>query len=237
MGCAGGLWLMIKLPFMFLRAIPWFGAVLRQEAATTTGARAQASYEALTPPAGPEAVAAVLAEITSHDPGFDLAAATSGVVRARGLEHRGGAVVIRVLEDIRLGIGFAVLAYVGARRVSPGRCVAGAAGSGPCQRPRGTRRGRRRPVRPAGIRSRFRRDRVPGRRPGGRGRVRHGPVRLRRPAAAPDHHARVLGDVQREDDHAADRPAPALRPRSSGQPERERHPADPRRELAPGNPA
>jgi hypothetical protein len=39
-GCAGGLWLMIKLPFMILKAVPWFGEVLRQEAATTTGQRA-----------------------------------------------------------------------------------------------------------------------------------------------------------------------------------------------------
>jgi hypothetical protein len=82
-GCLAGLWLMFKLPFMFLRAVPYFGAVLRHEAATTTGERAQVSFEELTPPADRAACAAVLAEVRSHDTRFDLAATARGVVRAR----------------------------------------------------------------------------------------------------------------------------------------------------------
>src|SRR5215469_1326569 len=80
-GCASGLWLMIKLPFMFLRAVPRIGEIVRHEAATTTGDRAQA-YEQLTPAANPDAVAAVLATVRSRDPGFDLDATTRAVVRA-----------------------------------------------------------------------------------------------------------------------------------------------------------
>jgi hypothetical protein len=83
MGCLAGLWLMFKLPFMFLKAVPVFGTVLRYEAATTTGERAQISFEELTPPADRAACAAVLAEVRSHDTGFDLAATARGVVRAR----------------------------------------------------------------------------------------------------------------------------------------------------------
>ena len=40
-----GLWLMFKLPLAFLKAVPNVGAVLRHEAATTTGERAQISFE------------------------------------------------------------------------------------------------------------------------------------------------------------------------------------------------
>jgi hypothetical protein len=83
MGCLAGLWLMSRLPFMFLKAVPYFGAVLRHEAATTTGERAQISFEELTPPADRAASAAVLAEVRSHDTGFDLAATARGLVRAR----------------------------------------------------------------------------------------------------------------------------------------------------------
>jgi len=83
MGCAGALWLFIKLPFMFLKAIPWFGAILRQEAATTTGVRAQASYEELTPPADQAVITTVLDRVQSHDADFDLAATLRGVVRTR----------------------------------------------------------------------------------------------------------------------------------------------------------
>jgi hypothetical protein len=83
MGCLAGLWFMFKFPFMWMRAVPLFGLVLRHEAATTTGERAQISFEELTPPADRAACAAVLAEVRSHDTGFDLAATARGVVRAR----------------------------------------------------------------------------------------------------------------------------------------------------------
>jgi predicted lipid-binding transport protein (Tim44 family) len=79
---------MLKLPFMMLRGIPEFGAILRQEAATTTGQRARASYEQLTPAVDPAAVATVLAQVKAHDPGFNLAATTRGVERARQAVHQ-----------------------------------------------------------------------------------------------------------------------------------------------------
>jgi hypothetical protein len=87
-GCAGGLWVMIKLPFMILKVVPKFGVILRQEAATTTGERARAAYEQLTPAADPAAVAAVLGQIKAHDPGFNLAATAKGVERAREAVHQ-----------------------------------------------------------------------------------------------------------------------------------------------------
>jgi len=37
-GCVGGLWLLLKLPFMVLRVIPHVGGILRGEAATDSGA-------------------------------------------------------------------------------------------------------------------------------------------------------------------------------------------------------
>jgi hypothetical protein len=82
-GCLAGMWLLFKWPFLFLWMVPRLGSVLRIEAASATGARAQASFEQLTPPADRDACAAVLAEVRSHDPGFDLAATARGVVRAR----------------------------------------------------------------------------------------------------------------------------------------------------------
>jgi len=48
-GCAGALWLIVKLPFMILRVIPHVGGILRGEAATDSGARARSSGEELTP--------------------------------------------------------------------------------------------------------------------------------------------------------------------------------------------
>ncbi len=81
-GCLGCLWLLVKLPFMILRIVPHTGAALRHEAATDSGQRAWA-WEELTPPGDRAALAAALAEVRSHDPGFDLAATTRGVVRAR----------------------------------------------------------------------------------------------------------------------------------------------------------
>jgi hypothetical protein len=68
MGCASGLWPMFQLPFLFLRAIPWIGEILRHEAATTTGERAQASFEQLTPAANPGAVTAVLVAEQAESP-------------------------------------------------------------------------------------------------------------------------------------------------------------------------
>jgi hypothetical protein len=45
-GCAGALWLMLKLSFMILRVIPHTGGILRGAAATDSGARARSSGEA-----------------------------------------------------------------------------------------------------------------------------------------------------------------------------------------------
>jgi hypothetical protein len=77
------LWLLLKLPFMILRVIPHVGAILRGEAATDSGARARSSGEELTPADDHGVVAAGLAALRSRDGGFDLAATTRGVVRAR----------------------------------------------------------------------------------------------------------------------------------------------------------
>jgi Tim44-like domain len=77
------LWYLARLPFMILRVVPHTGELLRHEAATTTGERAQAGGAELSPADDRATVAAVLAEITSRDPGFDLPATTRGVVRAR----------------------------------------------------------------------------------------------------------------------------------------------------------
>jgi hypothetical protein len=82
-GCLAGLWLLFKWPFLFLWMVPRFGSIFRIEAASATGDRAKASFEQLTPPADRSACATVLAEVTSHDTGFDLAATARGVVRAR----------------------------------------------------------------------------------------------------------------------------------------------------------
>jgi hypothetical protein len=82
-GCAGAVWVMLKLPFMILRVIPHVGGILRGEAATDSGARARSSGEELTPADDQAVVAAALATLKSRDGGFDLAATTSGVVRAR----------------------------------------------------------------------------------------------------------------------------------------------------------
>jgi hypothetical protein len=82
-GCAGALWLMLKLPFMVLRVIPHVGGILRGEAATDSGARARSSGGELTPADDQAVVAAALATLKSRDGGFDLAATTRGVVRAR----------------------------------------------------------------------------------------------------------------------------------------------------------
>ena len=87
-GCLGGLWLIYKMPFQFLWHVPQFGEVFRRTAATTAGVRAQTSFEQLTPPADRAACAAVLAEVRSHDAGFDLAATARGVVRARQIVDR-----------------------------------------------------------------------------------------------------------------------------------------------------
>jgi hypothetical protein len=120
MGCASGLWLMVKLPFMFLRAIPWIGEIVRREAATTTGERAQASYEQLTPAANPGAVTAVLATIRSRDAGFDLDATTRAVVRARAVVNQarqsGDASVARQVMANGLWSVFAILLDKGAAR-------------------------------------------------------------------------------------------------------------------------
>ena len=81
-GCLGVLWLLVKMPFLILRAVPHTGALLRREAATDSGGRAR-TWEELAPADDQAAVAAGLAEVKSHDAGFDLVAATRGVVRAR----------------------------------------------------------------------------------------------------------------------------------------------------------
>jgi hypothetical protein len=73
----------LKLPFMILRVIPHVGGILRGEAATDAGARARSSGEELTPADDHAVVAAALAALRSRDAGFDLAATTRGVVRAR----------------------------------------------------------------------------------------------------------------------------------------------------------
>src|ERR1700691_5988825 len=87
-GCAGVLWPLAKMPFMILRVVPHLGNMLRHEAATETGVRAQTSAEELTPADDQAVVAAALAGIRSHDAGFDLAATTSGVGRAREVVDR-----------------------------------------------------------------------------------------------------------------------------------------------------
>jgi hypothetical protein len=78
------LWLFVKLPFMILRGLPGTGALLRHEAATDSGYQARAAEE-LAPAGGQATVAAVLAQVRSHDAGFDPAAMVRGVVRARQL--------------------------------------------------------------------------------------------------------------------------------------------------------
>jgi Tim44-like domain len=119
-GCVSGLWLMFKLPFLFLRALPWMGEIIRREAATTTGERAQASYEQLTPAANPAAVTAVLAAIRSRDAGFDLDATTRGVVRARAAVNQarqsGDASAARLIMSNGLWSVFAMLLDQGAAR-------------------------------------------------------------------------------------------------------------------------
>jgi hypothetical protein len=82
-GCAGALWQLLKLPFMILRVVPHVGGILRGEAATDSGARARGTGEELTPADDQAVVAAALAALKSRDGGFDLAATTRGVVRAR----------------------------------------------------------------------------------------------------------------------------------------------------------
>jgi hypothetical protein len=81
-GCLGVLWLLVKMPFMVLRAVPHTGALLRREAATDSGRRAR-TWEELTPADDQAAVAAALDEVKSHDAGFDLAATTRAVAGAR----------------------------------------------------------------------------------------------------------------------------------------------------------
>jgi hypothetical protein len=76
------LWPLVKMPFMILRVVPHTGALLRREAATDSGQRGRAREE-LTPADDQAAVAAALAGVRSHDPGFDLAATARGVARAR----------------------------------------------------------------------------------------------------------------------------------------------------------
>ena len=68
---------------MILRVIPHVGGILRGEAATDSGARARTSGEELTLADDQAVVAAALTKLKSQDAGFDLAATTRGVVRAR----------------------------------------------------------------------------------------------------------------------------------------------------------
>jgi len=82
-GCAGALWLLLKMPFMILRVVPHVGGILRGEAATDSGARARSAGEELTPADDQAVVAAALAALKSRDGGFDVTATTRGVVRAR----------------------------------------------------------------------------------------------------------------------------------------------------------
>jgi hypothetical protein len=82
LGCLSVTWLMIKLPFMIIGLLLHPGDLLRGEAAMTMGKRARV-LEALTPAADPAAVTAALAQVSAHDPGFDFAATTRGVARAR----------------------------------------------------------------------------------------------------------------------------------------------------------
>jgi hypothetical protein len=81
-GCRGLLWVFVKMPFMILRVVPHTGALLRREAATDSGQRAR-TLEELTPAGDQAAVTAALAQVRSHDAGFDLAATARAVVRAR----------------------------------------------------------------------------------------------------------------------------------------------------------
>jgi hypothetical protein len=74
---------MLRLPFMILRVIPHVGGILRGEAATDSGTRARTSGEELTLADDQAVVAAALTKLKSQDAGFDLAATTRGVVRAR----------------------------------------------------------------------------------------------------------------------------------------------------------
>jgi hypothetical protein len=81
-GRGGVLRLFLGMPFMILRAVPHTADLLRHEVATATGAQALTAAE-LTPADDQTAVRAALAAMKSRDTGFDLAATTAGVVRAR----------------------------------------------------------------------------------------------------------------------------------------------------------
>jgi hypothetical protein len=84
-GCGGILWVFLKIPFMLIRATPHLGDLLRHEAATDTGAEAAALFESLPPADDEPSVAAALSALAAHDPAFDLAATSAGVIRARGV--------------------------------------------------------------------------------------------------------------------------------------------------------
>jgi hypothetical protein len=82
------MWLFIKLPFMVIGMGRHIGQVLRHEAASAYGERARTGAEQLTLPDDQAVMAAVLAQVKSRDPGFDVAAPLNGVVRAREVVDR-----------------------------------------------------------------------------------------------------------------------------------------------------
>jgi hypothetical protein len=87
-GCIGALWGFIKLPFMIIAMVRHPGQLLRMEAATDTGMRAQCGPEQLTAAEDPAAVMAGVAEVKSRDTAFDAAMPIRGVLRAREVVDR-----------------------------------------------------------------------------------------------------------------------------------------------------
>jgi transposase len=81
-------WFAIKLPFMIIKTVPYLGQLIRREAASAYGKRAQSGGEQLTPADDQAAVAAALAGVKSRDAGFDVAVPVRGVVRAREVVDR-----------------------------------------------------------------------------------------------------------------------------------------------------
>ena len=78
----------IKLPFMIIGMLRHVGQVVRHEAASDYGVRAQSGGEQLTSADDQASVAAALAGVRSRDAGFDVAVPVRGVVRAREVVDR-----------------------------------------------------------------------------------------------------------------------------------------------------
>jgi hypothetical protein len=87
-GCRRTLWSFLMIPFMFFRAVPHLGALLRHEAATDTGARTRLPGAELLPAADGDSLGPALAGISGRDPGFSLVATTASVISARAVVNR-----------------------------------------------------------------------------------------------------------------------------------------------------